>query len=249
MFNLGGRVALVTGSARGIGRAIAETLAEQGATVIINDLARAEAEANAVAVGIAAKGGKADAIVFDVSDPQGTEEAISAAAKRHGRLDILVANAGISIDGLFVRLKAEDLQRTFAVNVVGAVMCAKAATRVMMRGKWGRVIFISSVVGEMGNVGQAAYGASKAALIGLTKTVAREYAARGITVNAVAPGFVDTEMTRAMSDEAREAVLAAIPLGRTASPSEIAAAVAYLASEEASYVTGQVLRLNGGMYM
>jgi 3-oxoacyl-[acyl-carrier protein] reductase len=249
MFNLNGRVALVTGSARGIGRAIAETLAEQGATVVINDLARAEADANAVAAGIAAKGGKADALMFDVTDPQSTEDAISGLAKRYGRLDILIANAGISIDGLFVRLKAEDLQRTFAVNVVGAVMCAKAATRAMMRSKWGRVIFISSVVGEMGNVGQAAYGASKAALIGLTKTLAREYAARGITVNAVAPGFVDTEMTRAMSDEAREAVLAAIPLGRTASPREIAAAVAYLASEEAGYVTGQVLRLNGGMYM
>jgi 3-oxoacyl-[acyl-carrier protein] reductase len=249
MFNLDGKVALVTGSARGIGRAVAETLAQQGATVVVSDLARAEADAVGVAAGITAKGGKADTAMFDVADARGAEEAIAAVAKRHGRLDILVANAGISIDGLFVRLKPEDVERTFAVNVLGAITCAKAATRAMMRGRWGRVIFVASVVGEMGNVGQAAYGASKAALIGLTKTLAREYAVRGITVNAVAPGFVDTEMTRAMSDEAREAVLAAIPLGRTALPHEIASAIAYLVSEEAGYVTGHVLRLNGGMYM
>jgi 3-oxoacyl-[acyl-carrier protein] reductase len=249
MFSLNGKVALVTGAARGIGRAVAETLAEQGATVIISDLARAEVEAAAVAQSITVSGGKADVVTFDVSDPQGAEDAIAGAAKRHGRLDILVANAGISIDGLFVRLKVEDLQRTFAVNVVGSMMCAKAATRAMMRNKWGRVVFLASVIGEMGNAGQAVYGASKAALIGLTKTLAREYAVRGITVNAVAPGFVDTDMTRALSDEAREAAFGAIPLGRQASPREVAAAVAYLVSEEAGYVTGQVLRVNGGMYM
>jgi 3-oxoacyl-[acyl-carrier protein] reductase len=249
MFNLNGKIALVTGSARGIGRAIAETLAEQGATVIISDLARAEAEAVSVAAGIAAKGGKADMIGLDVSDSKAVEDTISGLAKKYGRLDILVANAGISIDGLFVRLKAEDLERTFAVNVMGSIACAKAATRAMMRNKWGRVVFLASVIGEMGNAGQAAYGASKAALIGLTKTLAREYAVRGITVNAVAPGFVDTDMTRALSEEARSAALAAIPLGRQASPLDVAAAVAYLVSEEAGYVTGQVLRVNGGMYM
>jgi 3-oxoacyl-[acyl-carrier protein] reductase len=249
MFSLNDRVALVTGSARGIGRAVAETLAEQGATVIVSDLARVEAEAVGVAAGITAKGGTAEVIALDVSDPQGAEDAISGVAKRHGRLDILVANAGISIDGLFVRLKSEDLARTFGVNVMGSIACAKAATRAMMRNRWGRVVFLASVVGEMGNVGQAAYGASKAALIGLTKTLAREYAIRGITVNAVAPGFVDTDMTRALSDEAKEAVSAAIPLGRQAQPREVAAAIAYLVSEEAGYVTGQVLRVNGGMYM
>jgi 3-oxoacyl-[acyl-carrier protein] reductase len=148
-----------------------------------------------------------------------------------------------------LRLKPEDLDRTFAVNVGGAIASARAATRAMMRARAGRIIFVSSVVGEMGNAGQAAYSASKAALIGLTKTIAREYASRNITVNAVAPGYVDTDMTQAMSEEAREAVQKVIPLGRTATAHEIAAGIVYLASDEAGYVTGQVLRINGGMYM
>jgi len=248
MFRLDGKVALVTGGSRGIGRATAEALAEQGATVIVN-YARGEAAAREVVDGIVARGGKAEMLGFDVADAAATEEAIASAAKRHGRLDILVANAGIAIDGLLLRLKEEDVERTFAVNVQGAISSARAALRTMMRAKTGRVIFLSSVVGESGNVGQAAYAASKAAVIGLTKSLAREYASRNITVNAVAPGYVETDMTQAIQGERREALLKSIPLGRVATSREVATAIVYLASDEASYVTGQVLRVNGGMYM
>jgi 3-oxoacyl-[acyl-carrier protein] reductase len=248
MFRLDGKVALVTGGSRGIGRAIAEALAEQGATVIVN-FVRGEAQAKEVAAAITDKGGKAEILGFDVASPEACEEAITAAAKRHGRLDIVVSNAGISIDGLVLRLKPEDIEKTLAVNVGGAFSVARAAVRVMMRARTGRVIFISSVVGESGNAGQSLYSASKSALLGLAKSLAREYIARGITVNAVAPGYVDTDMTQALTAEQREALLKAVPLGRVATAREIATAVAYLASDEAAYVTGQVLRVNGGMYM
>jgi len=248
MFRLDNKVALVTGGSRGIGRAIAEALAEQGATVIVNYV-RGEAQAKETAEAIVAKGGKAEILGFDVANPQAAEEAITSAAKRHGRFDIAVSNAGISIDGLVLRLKPEDIERTLAVNVGGAFSMARAATRVMMRTRTGRVVFISSVVGEMGNAGQSAYSASKAALLGLTKSLAREYVTRGITVNAVAPGYVDTDMTQALTPEQREALLHAVPVGRVATAREIATAVVYLASDEAAYVTGQVLRVNGGMYM
>jgi 3-oxoacyl-[acyl-carrier protein] reductase len=184
-----------------------------------------------------------------VSDTAAAELAIQEAAKRLGRLDILIANAGISIDGLLLRIKDEDFDRVIAVNLKGAIACARAAIRGMMRAKTGRVIFVSSVVGEMGNPGQTTYAASKAALLGVAKSLAKEYASRGITVNAVTPGFVDTDMTSSMSGEAREATVAGIPLGRTGTAREIAAAIAYLASDEAAYVTGQALRVNGGMYM
>jgi 3-oxoacyl-[acyl-carrier protein] reductase len=248
MFRLDDKVALVTGGSRGIGRAIAEALAEQGASVVINYV-RGEAQAQDVAQAIAAKGGKAEIAGFDVADPAACEEAIAQVAKRHGRLDIAVSNAGISIDGLILRLKPEDILRTLNVNVGGAFAVARAATKVMMRARVGRVIFISSVVGEAGNAGQTAYSASKAALLGLTRSLAREYVARGITVNAVAPGYVDTDMTRALTPEQRENVLKSVPAGRVATAREIATGVVYLASDEASYVTGQVLRINGGMYM
>jgi 3-oxoacyl-[acyl-carrier protein] reductase len=248
MFRLDGKVAVVTGGSRGIGRATALALGEQGAHVVVN-YARGEAQAREVVDAIVAGGGRAEALGFDVADATACEDAIAAAAKRLGRLDVLVANAGIALDGLLLRLKPEDLDRTFAVNVGGAIASARAATRAMMRARTGRIIFVSSVVGEMGNAGQAAYAASKAALIGLTKTIAREYASRNITVNAVAPGYVDTDMTQGIAGEAREAMLKAIPLGRTATSREIATAIAYLASDEAAYVTGQVLRVNGGMYM
>ena len=248
MFRLDGKVALVTGGSRGIGRAIAEALAEQGATVVVNYV-RAEAEAQAVAKGITEKGGKSEIVGFDVADGAASEEAIAELAKRHGRLDIAVSNAGISIDGLILRLKAEDIARTLNVNVGGAFAVARAATKVMMRARTGRIVFVSSVVGEAGNAGQTAYSASKAALLGLTRSLAREYVGRGITVNAVAPGYVDTDMTRALTSEQRENVLKSVPLGRVATAREIATGVVYLASDEASYVTGQVLRINGGMYM
>jgi 3-oxoacyl-[acyl-carrier protein] reductase len=248
MFRLDGKVALVTGGSRGIGRACCEALAGQGAAVAINYV-KGETAAREVATAIEAKGGKAEIVGFDVADTKATEAAMDALIKRHGKLDILVANAGIAIDGLLLRLKDDDLTRLFDVNVKGALTCARVATKTMMRAKTGRVIFVSSIVGEMGNVGQTAYAATKAALIGAAKSIAREFASRNITVNVVAPGFVDTEMTKSMTDAMKEQMLAAIPLGRTGHAGEIAAACVYLASDEAAYVTGHVLRVNGGMYV
>jgi 3-oxoacyl-[acyl-carrier protein] reductase len=248
MFRLDGKVALVTGGSRGIGRACCEALGEHGATVLVNYV-KGEGPAREVADAIAAKGGKAEITQFDVGDTAATETAIDGLIKRHGKIDVLVANAGIAIDGLLLRLKDEDLDRLFAVNVKGALTCARATTRSMMKTKAGRIIFLSSVVGEMGNVGQTAYAATKAALLGAAKSIAREYASRNITVNAIAPGFIDTDMTHSMNDAAKEQLVKVIPLGRTGTAREIAAAAVYLASDEAAYVTGQVLRVNGGMYV
>ncbi len=248
MFRLDGKVAVVTGGSRGIGRACAEALAGQGAHVVITYVRGAEEAAKVVAA-IQEKGGKADAVAFDVGDMKAAEDAIVAIAKQHGRLDILVANAGIAVDGLLLRVKEEDFDRIMDVNVKGALACARGAIKTMMRARSGRVVFLSSIVGEMGNAGQAAYAASKAALLGLAKTLAREYASRNITVNAVAPGFVDTDMTTSIAGEMKEGMLKSIPLGRTGRASEIAAAVVFLASDEASYVTGETLRVNGGMLM
>lgn len=248
MFRLDGKIALVTGGSRGIGRACCEALAEHGATVLVNYV-KGEAAAREVADAIVARGGKAEIVGFDVADTKATEDAIEALVKKHGRLDVLVANAGIAIDGLLLRVKDEDLTRLFDTNVRGTLTCARAATRTMMRAKTGRIIFMSSVVGEMGNAGQTAYAATKAAVIGAAKSIAREYASRNITVNVIAPGFIDTDMTQAMNDAAKESVLKAIPLGRTGTARDIAAACVYLASDEAAYVTGQVLRVNGGMYV
>ncbi|UQA56063.1 3-oxoacyl-[acyl-carrier-protein] reductase [Polyangium aurulentum] len=248
MFGLSGKVALVTGGSRGIGRATAEALAAQGAHVIVNYV-RGEEEARRVVEAIEARGGKAETLGFDVADLGASEEAITAAAKRLGRLDILVANAGVSIDNLLLRVKEEEIDRVLSVNVKGALGCARAAIKVMMRARTGRVVFLSSVVGEMGNAGQSVYAASKAALLGLTKTLAREYASRGITVNAITPGFIDTDMTSSLGEGTKEGMLKAIPLGRTGRPEEVAAAVAFLCSDAASYITGETLRVNGGMYM
>jgi 3-oxoacyl-[acyl-carrier protein] reductase len=248
MFKLDGKVALVTGGSRGIGRACCEALAEHGATVVVNYV-KGEAAAKEVADGIVAKGGKADIAGFDVADSKASETAIEDVIKRHGKLDILVANAGIAIDGLLLRMKDEDLDRLFSINVKGALACSRAATRSMMRSKTGRIIFMSSVVGEMGNVGQTAYAASKAALIGAAKSIAREYASRNITVNAITPGFIDTDMTSSMDDKMKEHLNKIIPLARTGTAREVAAACVFLASDEAAYVTGQVLRVNGGMYV
>jgi 3-oxoacyl-[acyl-carrier protein] reductase len=248
MFGLSGKVAIVTGGSRGIGKAVAETLAAQGAHVVLTYV-KGEAEAQAARAGIEAKGGKAEILGFDVANMKASEDAIAEAAKRLGRLDILVANAGVAVDGLLLRIKEEDLDRIFAVNVKGAIACARAATKVMMRARAGRVIFLSSVVGEMGNTGQAAYAASKAALLGLTKTLAREYASRSITVNAVAPGFIETDMTTAITGELKDTMLKAIPLGCIGRAEDVAAAIAFLCSDEAGYITGQTLRVNGGMYV
>jgi 3-oxoacyl-[acyl-carrier protein] reductase len=248
MFRLDGRVALVTGGSRGIGRATCEALAEQGATVVVNYV-KGEAAAREVADAIIAKGGKAEIAGFDVADSKAVDTAVDAVVKGHAKVDILVANAGIAIDGLLLRMKDDDLDRLFATNVRGALACARACSRSMMRARWGRIVFMSSVVGEMGNVGQTAYAASKAALLGAAKSIAREYAARNLTVNVVAPGYIDTDMTSNMTAEMKEQLVKIIPLGRTGGARDIAAACVFLASEEAGYVTGQVLRVNGGMYV
>lgn len=248
MFRLDGKVALVTGGSRGIGRACAEALAAQGATVVVNYV-KGEAAAKETADAILAKGGKAEILGFDVADTAATEAAIDGIIKAHGKLDILVANAGIAIDGLLLRLKDDDLDRLFATNVRGSIICAKAASKSMMRSKAGRIIFLSSVTAEMGNAGQTGYAASKAAIIGAAKSIAREYASRSITVNVISPGYIDTDMTKAMSDAAKEYIMKAVPLGRTGSAHDVAGACVYLASTEASYVTGQVLRVNGGLYV
>jgi 3-oxoacyl-[acyl-carrier protein] reductase len=248
MFRLDGRIALVTGGSRGIGRACSEALARQGATVVVNYV-RGEAAAREVADGIVSRGGKAEVAGFDVADSKSVDTAVDDIVKRHGKVDVLVANAGISVDGLLLRLKDDDLDRLFATNVRGAIACARACSRSMMRARWGRIVFMSSVVGEMGNVGQTAYAASKAALLGAAKSIAREYASRSLTVNVVAPGFIDTDMTSTMSPEMKEQLVKVVPLGRTGVANDVAAACVYLASEEAGYVTGQVLRVNGGMYV
>ncbi len=254
MFRLDGKIALVTGGSRGIGRATCEALAEQGATVIVNYV-KGEAAAREVVAAIAdtsgkaGGGGKADVSGFDVADSKAVDAAIDAIIKTHGKIDILVANAGISIDGLLLRLKDDDLERLFTTNVRGAIACARACSKSMMRSRWGRIVFMSSVVGEMGNVGQTAYAASKAALIGAAKSIAREFASRNVTTNVVAPGYIDTDMTSTMTAEMKEQLVKVVPLGRTGSARDIASACVYLVSDEAGYVTGQVLRVNGGMYV
>lgn len=248
MFDLSGKVAFVSGGSRGIGRATATALAARGCRVVISYVGGETAAAETVGA-IEAAGGQAEAVRFDVADMQAAEDAVTEVAKRLGRLDILVANAGISIDGLILRLKEADLDRTLAVNVKGALACAKAAIKPMVKLKSGRIIFISSVVGETGNAGQVAYAASKGAMLGAMKSLAREYASRAITVNAVTPGYVATDMTHALNDEQQKAMLSGVPLARPATANEIAAAVVFLASDEAAYITGHALKVNGGMYM
>jgi 3-oxoacyl-[acyl-carrier protein] reductase len=248
MFDLSGKVAVVTGGSRGIGRAVGKALAAQGAKVVLGYV-RGEEAARAAADEIRAAGGKVEIAQFDVGDFDASEKAIAEIAKTEGRLDILVSSAGISIDALMLRLKEEDLDRVLAVNLKGSLACSRAALKVMMRQKWGRVVFLSSVVGEAGNAGQTAYAASKAALLGVTKSLAKEYASRNITVNAVTPGYIATDMTAALTEEQRAAMLTGVPLARPGKPEEVAATIAFLASEEAGYITGQTLRVNGGMYV
>jgi 3-oxoacyl-[acyl-carrier protein] reductase len=248
MIDLTGKKAVVTGASRGIGRATARLLARQGARVVLTYVRGAEAAQQAVAE-IVREGGTASAAQLDVSDFASAERTLSALVSELQGLDILVANAGIAIDALLLRLKQEDLESTLNVNVNGVLACVRAGLKPMLRARAGRIVIVSSVVGQMGNAGQVAYSASKAALFGVTKSLAREYASRGITINAVAPGYVETDMTQGLSEEQRTALLATVPLGRTAQPEEIAAAIAFLASPEAGYITGQILAPNGGMYM
>ena len=246
MIDLTGRVALVTGASRGIGKAIAMKLASRGAQVVA--AARGE-NARATADEITASGGKAEAIALDVTEPGAAEATIAATVGKHGRIDVLVNNAGITRDQLLLRMKRADWDAVLGTNLTAAFALTQAALKPMLKQRSGRIICISSVVGQSGNAGQANYAASKAGLIGFAKSVAQEVASRGITVNVVAPGLIDTDMTRAITDGAHEDWAARIPLKRLGTPDDIAAAVCFLASDEASYITGQVLAVNGGMYM
>lgn len=248
MGDFDGKVALVTGGSRGIGRAIAVELGRRGATVVLS-YAGNEAAAAETVKKITDAGGKAKAIRFDVADTGACAKAVDEVVKEFGRLDVLVNNAGVAIDGLLVRFKDEDWDRTLDTNLKGAFALMRAASRPMMKQKGGAIVNVSSVVGEMGNAGQAAYAASKAGLIGLTKSVARELASRNIRVNCVTPGFITTDMTAGLDAGLKEKMIAAIPLSRIGNAEEVAAAVAFLASDAASYITGEVLKVNGGMYM
>jgi 3-oxoacyl-[acyl-carrier protein] reductase len=246
MIELSGRVALVTGASRGIGKAIAVKLASRGAQVVA--AARGE-NARATADEITASGGRAEAIALDVTAPGAAEAAIAATVGKHGRIDVLVNNAGITRDQLMLRMKRADWDAVLGTNLTAAFALTQAALKPMLKQRGGRIICISSVVGQSGNAGQANYAASKAGLIGFAKSVAQEVASRGITVNVVAPGLIDTDMTRAITGSAHEEWAARIPLKRLGTPEDVAAAVCFLASDEASYITGQVLAVNGGMYM
>lgn len=248
MFRLDGKVAVVTGGFRGLGRAMSVALAKSGAQVVAADVLPEDVGHETVKA-VQDVGGKCELLRLDVTQADATEDALRDVHKRLGRVDILVNNAGIARDNLLLRVSDEDIQKTFAVNVTGAINCARSAIKIMMRARTGRIINLASVVAELGNPGQAVYSASKAALIGLTKTLAREYASRGITVNAVAPGFIDTDMTKNLPADAKKYMLEQIPLGRMGQPDDVAAAVLFLCTDEASYITGQVLRVNGGMYV
>lgn len=243
-----GKVALVTGGSRGIGRACAVELASRGASVVLSYMGNEAAAAEAVKLCVDA-GGKAKAVRFDVADTQACATAVEEVVKEQGRLDVLVNNAGVAIDGLIMRFKDEDWDKTLDTNLKGAFALIRAASRPMMKQRGGAIINLTSVVGEMGNTGQAAYAASKAGLIGLTKSMARELASRSIRVNAVSPGFIDTDMTSKLSDELKAKLLEVVPLARLGAAKEIAQAVAFLASDQAAYITGETLKVNGGMYM
>jgi 3-oxoacyl-[acyl-carrier protein] reductase len=246
--SLQGKVAVVTGGGRGIGQAVSLRLARLGVKVIVNYVNRPEPALETVAL-IEAAGGKARALQFDVADSKAVQLIMSQIVSDEGRLDILVNNAGITRDGLLMKMKEEDWDAVLDTNLKGAFSCIKAVSRVMMKQRSGRIVNISSVIGFAGNAGQVNYSSAKAGLIGLTKSVAREFASRGITVNAVAPGYIETEMTGGLSPELTAKIMAEIPLARLGNPDDVAAAVAYLVSDEASYVTGQCLHINGGMYM
>jgi 3-oxoacyl-[acyl-carrier protein] reductase len=246
MMDLSGRVALVTGASRGIGRGIALMLARQGATVVA--AARGE-HAKAVSEEIVAGGGKAESMPLDVTSPGEIDESVAGTLARHGRIDILVNNAGITKDQLMLRTKREDWDAVIATNLTAAFALTQAVLKPMIKQRGGRIISISSVVGQGGNAGQANYAASKAGLIGFSKAVALEVASRGITVNVVAPGLIATDMTQAITEGARQEWESRIPLKRLGTPEDIAAAVCFLASNEAAYITGQVVAVNGGMYM
>jgi 3-oxoacyl-[acyl-carrier protein] reductase len=246
--SLNGKVAVVTGASRGIGRAIATTLAAAGAAVVVNYKSN-QAAAEEVVRAIVAADGQALAVQADVGTPAEVEHLFKTALDRYGRLDILVNNAGITRDVLLLRMKEEDFDAVLDTNLRGVYLCTRAALRPMTRARSGRIINITSVIGLMGNAGQANYAAAKAGIIGFTKAVAREMGARNITVNAVAPGYIETELTGRLSDQIRAAILENIPLGRLGTPQDVANLVCFLASDAAAYITGQTLTVDGGMVM
>ena len=246
--SLAGKVAVVTGGSRGIGRAICLRFAEMGARVVINYVSRPDA-AEETKAQIEAHGGECLLVKFDVASTSEVQSAFKQITADFGRIDILVCNAGITRDGLLATMKEEDWDQVMAVNLKGAFNCIKAGCRPMMKQRWGRIIIITSVVGFAGNAGQANYAAAKAGLVGLTRSTARELASRFITVNCIAPGYIDTDMTGELPETVKEKILSEIPLGILGEPEDIAGAAAYLTSDDAKYVTGQAIHVNGGMFM
>ena len=246
--SLNGKIALVTGGSRGIGRAVSVRLASMGCMVAVNYVANPAAGEETLA-GIEAQGGRGCLIQFDVADSEAVQKALRQLGDEYGTPDILVNNAGITRDGLMARMKENDWDSVLDTNLKGVFLCSKAVMRGMMKKRWGRIINISSVIGFLGNGGQVNYAAAKAGLSGLTKSIAREIASRRVTVNAVAPGYIVTDMTSDLSDDIQEGIKKQIPLGRLGSPEDVAACVAFFASDESGYLTGQTLHVNGGMYM
>ena len=247
MADLQGRIALVTGAAQGIGRAIALELSKSGATLALADIN--EVKLAQVAAEIEAAGGQAAAFRIDVSNEESIEAGAKAVLERFGKVEILVNNAGITRDRLMLRMKRADWDLVLDINLTGAFLLTQALLSPMLKNRWGRIVNMASVVGRAGQAGQVNYAASKAGLIGLTRSMAREFASRGITVNAVAPGYIETPMTAVLSEEVTKAMLATVPLGRRGTPKDVAQAVKFLASDAASYITGHVLDVNGGMFM
>lgn len=241
------RVAIVTGASRGIGRAIAEDLAAEGVHVVC--VARSDASSGAAADAIKASGGSAEGLALDISDRAASVAAVEGVIAKHGKVDILVNNAGITRDNMFIRMKDEEWDEVIATNLSSSFALCQAATKNMARNRWGRIINITSVIGLMGNAGQANYAAAKAGMIGLTKSIAREFAKRQLTANAVAPGFIETDMTSDLGDSVKENILGSIPLRRMGTVRDISRMVTYLASEEAGYITGQTFTVDGGMVM
>ena len=246
--DLKGQIALVTGGSRGIGRAVALELGRSGAVVMIN-YRENRAAAEAALKELLAQGGSGQLCPFDVAEEEQVEEAVKKIVDQHKKIDILVNNAGITADNLLVRLKSQDWDRVLGVNLKGTVHCTKAVCRTMIRERYGRIVNMTSVVGQTGNAGQSAYAASKAGMIGFTKAMARELAARGITVNAVAPGYIETEMTARLGEKIKEEFLHSIPAGRFGSCEDVAQAVSFLVGPGAGYITGQVISVNGGLLM